>query len=102
VGALFVADTGNGLIRTLSTDGYVGLTAGLTNTDDTQTIQGWNGDGQWADQTELDGPRGIAVTPRNQSVIADTGNQRVRTVGPYPVNSSAERAAHEKPWPHTK
>jgi hypothetical protein len=85
-GALFVADTGNGLVRTLSTSGYVGLTAGLTDEDDTYTIQGWNGDGLWANETELHGPIGIAVTPRNQYVVADTANQRVRTFGPYPVD----------------
>jgi uncharacterized protein YjbI with pentapeptide repeats len=87
-GGLFVADTGNGLIRTLSTQGGVGLTAGLTNADDSGTIQGWNGDGLWADQTEISGPVGVAVTPRNQYVITDTANQRVRTFGPYPVSVS--------------
>ncbi len=94
VGGLFVADTGNGLIRTLSTDGYIGLTAGLTNADDTQTIQGWNGDGQWANETELNGPRGITVTPRNQYVVADTANQRVRTFGPYPVSSALQASTN--------
>lgn len=94
----YFADTGNFVVRKVVVwDGYVGLTAGLTNADDTQTIQGWNGDGQWADETELNGPRGIAVTPRNQYVVADTANQRVRTFGPYPVDSTAECVACDNP-----
>ena len=83
-GSLFVADTGNSQIRTLSTEGYVALTAGKTNAFDTATIAGWNGDGLWADETELNGPMGIAVTARGQFVTTDTLNQRVRAFGPYP------------------
>ena len=83
-GNLFVADTGNSQIRTLSTEGDVALTAGKTNVSDTATIAGWNGDGLWANQTELNGPVGIAVTERGQFVTTDTINQRVRAFGPYP------------------
>jgi NHL repeat len=47
--------------------------------------QGFNGDGDWADKTELDLPAGVTVTRGALLVVADTGNSRLRQVGPSPL-----------------
>ena len=50
---------------------------------------GFNGDGQWAPDTELNRPLGVAATRTALLVVADTDNGRVRQVGPAPVNTGA-------------
>src|SRR5262249_39798277 len=55
--------------------------------DGTTPQGGFNGDGHYAGETELSGPRGIAATRSALLMVGDTGNRRVRQVGPGPANS---------------
>ena len=52
---------------------------------------GDNGDGQYATQTKLSQPAGVAVTTGALLVVADTGNGAVRQIGPGPPATSRMR-----------
>jgi uncharacterized protein YjbI with pentapeptide repeats len=89
-GNVLFADSANHLIRA-----YVPST---TNVIDDLAGQiplngipqgGFNGDGHWATDTELNRPMGVAATRSALVVIADTDNNRVRQVGPAPVTTGA-------------
>ena len=56
---------------------------------------GFNGDGKFAPATQLNLPLGVTATQGPLLVIADTGNQRVRQVGPAPVGSQEVRRGPE-------
>jgi uncharacterized protein YjbI with pentapeptide repeats len=51
---------------------------------------GFNGDGHWATDTQLNVPLGVAATRSALIVIADTENMRVRQAGPRPANTLGE------------
>lgn len=73
-GDLFIADTGNDVIREVNTAGIITTVAGTGRT------AGYSGDGGPATQAELNAPEGIAVAPNGDLYIADTGNDRIRMV----------------------
>ena len=77
-------DTGNHLIRAY--DPAFGTViddiAGIAGTG------GYNGDGRDAQHTQLNAPRAVAATRGALYVVGDTGNGRVRQVGPSAVSSS--------------
>jgi serine/threonine-protein kinase len=85
-GNVLFADSGNHLIRAyVPSTGYViDDLAGVVTNGVPQG--GFNGDGEWANATELNGPLGVAATRSSILVVADTDNQRVRQVGPVPLN----------------
>ncbi len=70
-GTLYVADTGNNAIRRITPDGLVSTLAG----DGTAGDQ----DGPAA-TARFNGPIGIAVDERGRIVVADTYNDRIRTI----------------------
>lgn len=72
-GNLFVADTGNHVIRRIGTDGVVSTIAG----DGTAGFA----DGPAA-QARFDGPMGVAVDAGGRVFVADTWNDRVRVIEP--------------------
>ena len=86
-GNVVFADSGNHLIRAyVPSSGHViddlaGLVAGGIPQG------GFNDDGHWAAETKLSGPRAVAATRSALLVVADTGNQRIRQVGPGPASS---------------
>lgn len=82
------ADSGNHLTRAYvrSTGHVIDDLAGVV-VDGTTPQGGFNGDGHYAGETELSGPRGIAATRSALLMVGDTGNRRVRQVGPGPANS---------------
>jgi hypothetical protein len=87
-GDVVFADTGNHLIRAyVPSSGSPGSVAdplaGLVSGGTPQG--GFNGDNHWADETELDLPAGVTVTRGALLVVADTGNSRVRQIGPSPL-----------------
>jgi hypothetical protein len=93
-GDVVFADTGNHLIRAYVppppnvsygtvTDPLGGL---VSNSGVPQG--GFNGDGCWADQTEFDNPAAVTVTLGALLVVADTGNARLRQIGPTPTTES--------------
>jgi len=71
-GNLFIADTGNYVVREV-TNGVIGIVAG-------DGTAGFSGDGGLAAQAELSTLFGIAVDPYGDVFVADCGNSRVRVV----------------------
>jgi RHS repeat-associated protein len=74
-GSLFIADTYNARIRRVGPDGVITTVAG-------NGTPGFRGDGGPATAAQLNGPAGVAVGPDGSLYIADSGNYRVRRVGP--------------------
>lgn len=73
-GDLYIADTGNGVIREVdAATGVISTVAGVAGN------QGYNGEGT-ATTAELNLPWGITVGPDNSLYIADTYNNRIRRV----------------------
>ena len=70
-GVLYIADTYNHRIRTVSTDGVINTIAGTGEA-------GFSGDGGPATAAQLAYPTGIAVAADGTVYIADTRNHRVR------------------------
>ena len=98
-GYLYVADTGNHVIRRISPVGYV------------TTIAGVPGLGGYADGMAADalfyGPMGIAVAPDGRVFVADTGNHVIRVISGGLVSTLAggrvlldmdERDGHPDGW----
>lgn len=73
-GNIFIADTGNLVIRKVSTDGTISTYAG-------SGTRGYNGDNVGARNAWLNGPEGVAVDANGTLYIADTFNGRIRRVG---------------------
>jgi sugar lactone lactonase YvrE len=72
-GDIYIADTGNHVIRELSAAGVVTVVAG-------NGVQGFTGDNGPATAAELDSPAGLAVDGAGNLYIADSHNQRIRLV----------------------
>jgi sugar lactone lactonase YvrE len=81
-GDLFIADTGNHIIREVDLDGIITTVAGTGE-------QGFGGDGGDATSALLDSPSGIAVDSSGNLYIADTGNQRIRMVSGGTISTMA-------------
>ncbi len=76
VGDLFIADTGNNVIR------RVYAHSGTITTVVGNGTAGYSGDDGDALQAELKSPQSVAVDPTGRIYIADTGNSVVRAVDP--------------------
>ena len=74
-GNLYVADTGNNVVRRIAPDGTVTKVAG-------SGFPGYGGDGAPAVHADLNAPEGVAVDAAGSLYIADTFNNRVRKVAP--------------------
>lgn len=73
-GDLYIADTGNGVIREVSVaTGEISTVAGVPGS------QGYNGDGG-ATTSKLNSPWSVTVAPDSSLYIADTYNNRIRRV----------------------
>jgi sugar lactone lactonase YvrE len=80
---LFIADTGNNVVRLLGPDGAIRTIAGTGEA-------GYRGDAGPAQSALLHAPAGLAFDGEGNLYIADTLNQRVRRVG---VNGQIEAVA---------
>jgi len=92
-GNIFVADTGNHVIRKISPDGIITTVAGTG-------VPGRSGDGGPATQGALEYPRAVAVDGGGTLYIADSGNYEIRKVAPNQVISTVtyqEDLAHLPP-----
>jgi uncharacterized protein (TIGR03437 family) len=72
-GNLYIADTGNHVIRMVSSSGTITTIAG-TN------VGGYSGDGGAATSAELDLPSGVTVDSSGNIYIADSGNGVIREI----------------------
>jgi secreted PhoX family phosphatase len=72
-GNLFIADSGNAVIREVGTNGIITTVAGNGNS-------GYSGDGGAATEAELAEPLGLAVDAFGNLFIADHNNSRIRKV----------------------
>jgi hypothetical protein len=73
-GGFLIADTGNHRIRRVGPDGVITTAAG--------TSGGFGGDGGPATGAQLNGPASVTALADGGFLIGDTGNGRVRRVGP--------------------
>ncbi len=74
-GDLFIADTGDNVVREVTPSGNIELLAG-------DGTAGYSGDGGPAVDAELDGPEAVAVDASGDVFIADSKNNVVREVSP--------------------
>jgi len=74
-GNLYFLEPSDNRIRKITPAGKIGPYAGTG-------IEGGSGDGGWAWAANLNDPLGLAVDSKNNLLIADTGNNRVRIVTP--------------------
>lgn len=72
-GRVYIADTGNDVVRMLS-EGRIWTVAGTAGIGD------FGGDGQPAGRAELNAPAALAIDARGDLFIADTANNRIREV----------------------
>jgi sugar lactone lactonase YvrE len=75
-GNLYIADRFNDRIRRVTPSGIISTVAGGGG------AQGFGGDGGPATRARLNRPENVAVDPAGSLYIADTGNHRIRKVGP--------------------
>jgi hypothetical protein len=98
-GDVVFADTENHLIRAynVAADTVVDDIAGVVDKNTGTPTGGFNDDGHYADATELSAPLGVTATRGALYVIADTGNGRLRQVGPTPPSQDLEEPEPEPP-----
>ena len=75
-GNIYIADSGNNLIRKVSTNGIISAIAGNVNNID----GGYSGDGGPATGAEVRNPAGLALDTSGNLYIADSGNNRIRKI----------------------
>ena len=74
-GNVFIADTGNHVIRQVTADAVIHRIAG-------QYTAGFAGDGAAATSAQLDAPAGLVLDGAGDLYLADSGNNRVRRLVP--------------------
>lgn len=72
---IYIADTGNHVVRMIDTDGVIYTIAGTGR-------PGYDGDGGPAASAQLDTPSDVAVGPNGIIYVADTNNHAVRRIRP--------------------
>ncbi len=80
-GNLFIADSGNNVIREVDINGTITTMSG-------NGVAGYSGDGGAATNAELWNPVGVAVDANGNEFIADAGNNRIREVSLYFLSST--------------
>ncbi len=73
-GNIFIADTGNNVIREVTSNGNIGTVIG-------DNVAGYLGDGGSATSAELNGPTGMAVDSSGNVYVADANNSVIRLAG---------------------
>lgn len=77
---LYVADTGNNLVRRVVLNNVIEDTLITTEAGAVDGSAGYDGEDRNAIVSSLDSPAGVAVNSAGEIYIADAGNQRVRAV----------------------
>ena len=101
-GSLFIADKGNHRVRRVDSGGIITTVAGsgLVSVVAGSGGFGFSGDGGPATAAQLSAPEGVAAGPNGELYVADTGNDRVRTVSTAGVittiaGGGRDRLSHE-------
>jgi uncharacterized protein (TIGR03437 family) len=92
-GTLYIADSGNSRIRTVTTDGNIHTIAGTG-------LPGFAGDGSTADFASFSSPLGVAVDGSGNVYVADTGNNRLRVLSPQATPTPQPRTVHAMQGPN--
>jgi sugar lactone lactonase YvrE len=83
LGNLYIADSGNSVIRRVSTSGVITTVAGNVAADRSSGgLGGFSGDGGPATAARLHSPQGVALDQAGDLFIADTFNNALREVTP--------------------
>ncbi len=82
IGNLYIADTGNNVVRKVDLSGNIFTFAGTVGQG------GYGGDAGPATQARLQSPNGLAFDNAGNLYIADTGNNRIRSVNPSGIIST--------------
>ena len=97
LGNLYIADSGNNVIRRVSTNGIITTVAGDVAADQSSGgLGGFSGDGGPATQARLNSPQGIALDQAGDLFIADTFNNAIREVTPAGIISTIVNSAGTK------
>jgi uncharacterized protein (TIGR03437 family) len=80
-GSLMIVDTGANVVRQLSTSGVLTAIAGTGGA-------GFSGDGSLALAAQLNAPAGLAIAAKGTILIADSGNNRIRSLTPLSAVAS--------------
>ena len=72
-GVVYIAESGNNVIRVVTRDGIINTLAGKGK-------EGYSGDGGLATNASINQPNGIAVSSHGVVYIADTGNNVIRNI----------------------
>jgi NHL repeat len=97
LGNLYIADSGNNVIRRVSTAGVITTVAGNVAADQSSGgLGGFSGDGGPATQARLHSPQGIALDRAGDLFIADTFNNAIREVTPGGTISTLVDTAGKK------
>ncbi|HUI55721.1 MAG TPA: hypothetical protein VLY04_12165 [Bryobacteraceae bacterium] len=81
-GNLYIADTGNNVIRKVAANGTITTFAG-------NGTAGFGGDGGAAASAQLNGPQAVAVDSNGNVYVSDTQNARVRKISGGVINTVA-------------
>jgi hypothetical protein len=83
LGNLYIADSGNNVVRRVSTSGVITTVAGNVAADQASGgLGGFAGDGGPATSARLNSPEGVALDQAGDLFIADTFNNAIREVTP--------------------
>ena len=97
LGNLYIADSGNNVIRRVSTSGVITTVAGDVAADQANGgLGGFSGDGGPATAAQLHSPQGIALDQAGDLFIADTFNNAIREVTPDGTISTIVNTAGAK------
>src|SRR5262249_19080947 len=95
-GSLYIVENDNFIIRKVGPDGIISPVAGRVIQGE---IRGYNGDGGPAVLAQLDGVGGLAVGPDGSLYIADSGNHRIRRIGPDGIITTVAGSGPVFPYP---
>jgi uncharacterized protein (TIGR03437 family) len=85
-GDLIVAETGVNVVRKLSANGTISTIAGTG-------IAGFSGDGQTASTAQLNAPADLLIDPNGTIWIADSANNRIRTLTASAIAADVQASA---------
>jgi hypothetical protein len=93
-GNVYIADSGNNVIRRVGTNGVITTVAGNFAADQANDgLGGFSGDGGPATSAQLHDPQGVAVDAAGDLFIADTYNNAIREVSPAGIISTVVNQA---------